>query len=83
MVRTATTRTTLGRFVAGITGPLFNPNLKVWADGAFIHAEEDDDGDEIDFWAHRCWREPTRRLLACQFGPEFAWNSHDGDDARS
>jgi hypothetical protein len=65
---------------AGVTGPLFNPNLAVWADGAFIHAEEDDNGDDYDFWGVIAGAKYTL-APGLQFGPEFAFNSFDGDDA--
>lgn len=64
----------------GVSGPLFSPKVKVWADGSFIHAEEDDNGDDYDFWAAAvggAWT-PTPGL---SMGPEFAYNSFDGDDA--
>lgn len=64
---------------AGITGPLFNPNLTVWADGNFVHAEGDA-GGEYDFWAVIAG---AKYALApgLQFGPEFAFNSMDGNAA--
>jgi hypothetical protein len=65
---------------AGITGPLFNPNLTVWADGSFVTAEEDDGGDEYDFFGVIAG---AKYALApgLVLGPEFAYNNHDGDDA--
>jgi hypothetical protein len=64
----------------GVSGPLFSPNIKVWADGAFYHYEEDDNGDEYDFWAAGVGGAWTP-VPGLSLGPEFAWNSHDGDDA--
>ena len=64
---------------AGITGPLFSPNVKVWADGAFYHEEEDGGEDEADFFAFAvggAWT-PAPGL---SIGPEFAFNSWDIDD---
>ncbi len=65
---------------AGITGPLFNPNLAVWADGAFVHAEEDDNNDDYDFFGVIAGAKYTL-APGLQLGPEFAFNSLDGDDA--
>jgi hypothetical protein len=67
---------------AGITGPLFNPNLTVWADGAFVHAEEDGGGagtDSYDFWGVIAG---AKYALApgLVFGPEFAYNQLDATD---
>ena len=65
---------------AGITGPLFNPNLKVWLDGSFVHVEEDDGADEYDEWAvvaGAAWS-PVPGLA---MGPEFAYKSLDMDDS--
>jgi hypothetical protein len=64
---------------AGITGPLFNPNLTVWVDGNFVHVEEDDDADEYDFWAVIAGAKYTL-APGLQVGPEFAYNSLDMDD---
>jgi hypothetical protein len=64
---------------AGITGPLFNPNLTVWADGAFVHAEEADNADEYDFWGVIAGAKYTL-APGLQAGPEFAYNSLDVDD---
>jgi hypothetical protein len=64
----------------GITGPVLSPNITVWLDGSFTHVEEEDDNDEYDFWAVVAggrW-EPVPGLY---MGPEFAFNSLDGDDA--
>jgi hypothetical protein len=67
---------------AGITGPLFNPNLAVWVDGAYVHAEESDGGaadGEYDFWAVIAGAKYTL-APGLQLGPEFAYNSYDVDD---
>jgi hypothetical protein len=64
---------------AGITGPLFNPNLAAWIDGAFVHAEEDDGADEYDFWGVIGGAKYTL-APGLQFGPEVSFNSLDMDD---
>lgn len=66
--------------VAGLTGPLFNPNLTAWVDGTFQHAVESDNGDSYDFWALRVGAkyQPVSGIF---MGPEFAYQNFDGDDA--
>lgn len=65
---------------AGISGPLFAPNLTGWVGGSYIHAEENDNNDNYDFWAvlGGAAYEPVPGLY---MGPEVAYNSFDGDDA--
>jgi hypothetical protein len=65
---------------AGLKGPLFMPNLQAWVDGAYHQAEEDDNGDDYEFWAFRVGAayEPAAGLT---MGPEFAYQNFDGDDA--
>jgi hypothetical protein len=63
----------------GVSGPLFNPNLKVWADGAYYHEEEDDGTDEAEFIAAGVGAAYTL-APGLTVGPEFAWNSWDVDD---
>lgn len=65
--------------VGGIRGPLFS-SLTGWVTGSYFHSEESDNGDQYDFWsivAGAAW-EPVEGLT---FGPEFAYNNFDGDDA--
>jgi Porin subfamily len=64
---------------AGITGPLISPNLNVWLNGTFIHAEEDTGSDEYDFWAIVAG---AAYALApgLTIGPEFAFHSLDMTD---
>jgi hypothetical protein len=64
---------------AGITGPLF-ANFSAWVDGNFVHAEEDDNGDEYDWWAVIGGVKYTA-APGLEMGPEFAYNDMDGDDA--
>jgi hypothetical protein len=64
---------------AGITGPLMNPNLIVWVNGNFIHAEEDSSGDEYDFWAVVAGAAYTL-APGLTVGPEFAYHSLDMTD---
>jgi hypothetical protein len=61
---------------AGITGPLFAPNLTGWLGGSYIHAEENGNNDNYDFWAVLAGAkyEPVPGLY---FGPEVAYNSYD------
>lgn len=61
---------------AGLKGPLFAPNLTGWVGGAYVHAEEDGDNDNYDFWAilGGASYEPVPGLY---FGPEVAYNSYD------
>jgi len=67
----------------GIAGPLISPKLKVWADGAWYHEEEDDPGDvdEADFIAAGVGAAYTP-VPGLSFGPEFVWNEWDVDDDR-
>jgi hypothetical protein len=64
---------------AGITGPIFSPNVIAWLDGSFTHAEEDDGNDEYDWWAVKAgfeWQ-PAPGLT---WGPQFTYAENDGDD---
>ena len=65
---------------AGITGPLFNPNLEVWLDGSYTEAEEDDNGDDYEFWAVKAGARWSP-VAGLGIGPEFAYLDFDGDDA--
>jgi hypothetical protein len=65
---------------AGITGPLINPNLTVWLDGSYTEAEEDDNGDDYEFWTIKTGARWSP-VAGLGIGPEFAYNNFDGDDA--
>jgi hypothetical protein len=66
----------------GISGPLFNPNLKVWADGAYYREELNDDivnDVEGTFWAAGVGAAWTP-VPGLSLGPEFAYNSWEVDN---
>jgi hypothetical protein len=63
---------------AGITGPVMT-NLSVWADGAFVHVEENGGEDDYDFWGVIAGAKYTL-APGLQAGPEFAYNSLDMND---
>jgi hypothetical protein len=65
---------------AGITGPVFMPNVIAWLDGSFTHAEEDDGGDDYDYWAVKGGFE-WQPVPGLTWGPQATFASVDGDDA--
>ena len=61
---------------AGISGPLFAPNLTGWVGGSYVRVEENGNNDRYDFWAvvGGAKYEPVPDLY---MGPEVAYNSYD------
>jgi hypothetical protein len=63
---------------AGIGGNI-TAKLTARVEGSFIHAEEDDNGDDYDFWALLAGAS-YEMAPGLTMGPTFAYNNFDGDD---
>jgi hypothetical protein len=66
---------------AGITGPLFNPNLEVWLDGSYTEVEEGGFGeqDSYEHWAAKVGARWSP-VAGLGIGPEFAYENLETDE---